>query len=118
MPVSNKSKPGVDLDKEIADAMGWTKLEIRSLVHTAKSQLVGIRPGALPSSYTGYVEVSAVPEFSTNVIEAMSVVDFIVSKGYRWPFSGMFNDGCEYKALARDICLRALESIKDSRLNK
>lgn len=63
------------IDAIIAEkVMGWTELEENKVHHTGHMQLTGVKPGEIPSMYTGYVPKYEVPFFSIDINAAWNII--------------------------------------------
>lgn len=121
--------PGRDLDKIIAEkVMGWTNCHEVDSAH-AGTLLQGVKPGEIPSIYTGAVRETYVPNYSTKIEAAWEVVEMFKEKGdYKieisaypkdklWTIKAFHREGlsksCTTSAetLPHAICLAALKSI-------
>lgn len=120
---------GFELDKLIAEIMGWSELSI--VVTTGlPTQLQGVAPGTIASPYTGYKPKFVVPEYSTDIKAAWEVLEKMRGYGVislirkdselhnEWEV--IFNNDDSYgKSEATDaplaICLAALNAIGESK---
>lgn len=62
--------PGLELDRRVAELMGWTDIEVVTQGGTAIQRLQGVRPGTQASPYTGYKPKFVVPSYSEDIAAA------------------------------------------------
>lgn len=67
--------PGLELDKKVAELLGWTELEVKQQGGTSLKRLQGVKPGTVASPHTGHRPKVLVPEYSTDIKAAWDVVD-------------------------------------------
>lgn len=75
--------PGRDLDKKIAEHLGYQRIEFKKQGHSDVLLLVGVKPGERPT-HTGYMPQYEIPYFSTDIAAAWEVVQEMQSN--KWVF--------------------------------
>jgi hypothetical protein len=117
--------------------LGWTEVKKVELNGSAAFQYLGVRPGEVPSKYTGYKPSYTIPQYSIDIAAAWEVVEKLKalvddleieissSSEYpeEWEVSVKYFKWCEgeeqqygpfyftEKTAAHAICLAALKTI-------
>ena len=65
------------LQKQVAELLGWTDLEERKDGSTGRIQLVGVKPGTMPSKFTDYKPQVIVPDYPNDMNAAWEVAEAV-----------------------------------------
>jgi hypothetical protein len=86
-------KPGIPLNRKVAELLGWTDLEEVKQVHRSDLILQGVKPGERASIYTGYKPKFHVPDFSGDTSAAFELIPEMVTNFRHDPISQGFGFG-------------------------
>lgn len=68
--------PGRELDVLVAGkVMGWTEIKKVELNGGTGFQYLGVKPGEVPSKYTGYKPTYSIPPYSTEIASAWEIME-------------------------------------------